>query len=88
MLSHRLTTATPGQPVSLDVFVKGQAQLGITIVLMAIEYTQTRSGVEAIYRAELDEFHGLKRQPIVTRAAQRLDWFDKRKIPQANLESV
>ena len=58
--------------------VQKQTTLDPVVILMSIEYVQTREAAERIYLAERK---GLNRSTIIARASRRMDDFTKQHIP-------
>ncbi len=63
--------------------VQKQSTLDSVVVLMSIEYVQTREAAERIYLAER---RGLNRPSIIAKASRRMDDITKQHIPTIGTE--
>jgi hypothetical protein len=83
-MSLSLLHAPAGEPVSFEVFARGQARRPVTEIVMAIQYVETRRGAERIYRAERSIRN---RQVVLSAAARRLDDFNRPRLVRAEATS-
>ena len=68
-----------------EEMIQKQAQLDQIVVLMSIEYVQTREAASRIYYAEQ---RGLRRPIVIEKASRRLDDITKQHIPKVDVKSA